>query len=91
MVVGQAKQPISDRLILSVLPRFISVAGFADPKGFAGKSDGNTLVLNRVFGYLKPLTAEHQRIRQLELENRQLRGDVEILKKASAFFARELR
>ena len=39
----------------------------------------------------KPLTAEHQRIRQLESENRQLRGDVEILKKASAFFARELR
>ena len=39
----------------------------------------------------KPLTAEHQRIRQLETENRQLRGDVEILKKASAFFARELR
>jgi transposase len=39
----------------------------------------------------KPLTVEHQRIRQLELENRQLRGDVEILKKASAFFARELR
>ena len=39
----------------------------------------------------KPLSAEHQRIRQLELENRQLRGDVEILKKASAFFARELR
>nr|MDP2190606.1 IS3 family transposase [Rhodoferax sp.] len=30
----------------------------------------------------KPLTVEHQRIRQLELENRQLRGDVEILKKA---------
>ena len=38
-----------------------------------------------------PITAEHQRIRQLELEKRQLRGDVEILKKASAFFARELR
>ena len=32
-------------------------------------------------GIGKPLTAEHQRIRQLELENRQLRGDVEILKK----------
>ena len=29
----------------------------------------------------KPLSAEHQRIRQLESENRQLRGDVEILKK----------
>ena len=41
-------------------------------------------------GIGKPLTAEHQRIRQLEAENRQLRGDVEILKKASAFFAREL-
>ena len=39
----------------------------------------------------KPLTAEHQRIRQLESESRQLRGDVEILKKASAFFARELK
>ena len=39
----------------------------------------------------KPITAEHQRICQLESENRQLRGDVEILKKASAFFARELR
>ena len=42
-------------------------------------------------GIGKPLTAEHQRIRQLELENKQLRGDVDILKKASAFFARELR
>jgi len=29
----------------------------------------------------KPLTAEHQRIRQLELENRQRRGEVEVLKK----------
>lgn len=42
-------------------------------------------------GIGKPLTAEHQRIRQLEIENKQLRGDVDILKKASAFFARELR
>ena len=39
----------------------------------------------------KQLTARHQGIRQLESENRQLRGDVEILKKASAFFARELK
>jgi transposase len=31
-------------------------------------------------GIGKPLTAEHQRIRQLEAENRQLRGDVDILK-----------
>ena len=38
-------------------------------------------------GIGKPLTAEQQRIRQLEAENRQLRGDVDILKKASAFFA----
>ena len=42
-------------------------------------------------GIGKPLTAEQQRIRQLELENRQLRMDVDILKKASAFFARELK
>jgi len=42
-------------------------------------------------GIGKPLTAEQQRIRQLEAENRQLRDDVDILKKASAFFARELR
>jgi transposase len=39
----------------------------------------------------KPLTAEQQRIRQLEAENRQLRMDNDILKKASAFFARELK
>ena len=42
-------------------------------------------------GIGKPLTAEQQRIHQLEAENKQLRGDVDILKKASAFFARELR
>jgi transposase len=39
----------------------------------------------------KPLTAEQQRIRQLEAENRQLREDNTLLKKASAFFARELK
>lgn len=39
----------------------------------------------------KPLTAEQQRIRQLEAEVRQLKSDNEILKKASAFFARELK
>ena len=42
-------------------------------------------------GIGKPLTVEQQRIRQLETENRQLRGDVDGLKKASAFFARELK
>ena len=42
-------------------------------------------------GIGKPLTAEHQRIRQLEAENRQLKSDNELLKKASAFFAREIR
>ena len=42
-------------------------------------------------GVGKPLTADQQRIRQLELENRRLKEDNEILKKASAFFARELK
>lgn len=42
-------------------------------------------------GIGKPLTAEQQRIRQLELENQQLRQDVSVLKKASAFFAREMK
>ncbi len=42
-------------------------------------------------GVGKPLTVEQQRIRQLEVENRQLREDVSLLKKASAFFARELK
>jgi transposase len=42
-------------------------------------------------GIGKPLTAEQQKIRQLEAENRALRQDVDILKKASAFFARELK
>jgi transposase len=47
--------------------------------------------LNGQPGIGKPLTAEQQRIRQLEAENRQLRSDNDILKKASAFFARELK
>lgn len=42
-------------------------------------------------GIGNPLTAEQQQIRQLEKENRQLRSDVDVLKKASAFFARELK
>jgi transposase len=39
----------------------------------------------------KPLTIDQIRIRELEAQNRQLRMDVDILKKASAFFARELK
>lgn len=42
-------------------------------------------------GIGKPLTAEQQRIHQLEKEVRQLRLDNDLLKKASAFFARELK
>ena len=42
-------------------------------------------------GMGKPLTPEQQRIRELERENQRLREDVSILKKASAFFARELK
>ena len=42
-------------------------------------------------GIGNPLTAEQQRIRRLEQENRQLKMDNDILKKATAFFARELK
>lgn len=42
-------------------------------------------------GQGKPLTGEQQRIRELEADNRRLREDVTLLKKASALFARELR
>jgi transposase len=42
-------------------------------------------------GIGKPLTVEQQRIRQLEAQNRQLQSDNDLLKKASAFFARELK
>lgn len=42
-------------------------------------------------GLGKPLTPEQVRIRQLEEENRRLKEDNLILKKASAFFARELK
>jgi transposase len=42
-------------------------------------------------GVGKPLTPEQQRIRQLEEENRRLQRDNDLLKKASAFFARELK
>ena len=42
-------------------------------------------------GIGNPLTVEQQRIRELELENRRLQADNDLLKKASAFFARELK
>lgn len=42
-------------------------------------------------GIGKPLTLEQQRIRQLEVQNRQLLEDNALLKKASALFARELK
>ena len=42
-------------------------------------------------GIGKPLTLEQQKIRQLEQENKQLRSDNDLLKKVSAFFARELK
>lgn len=42
-------------------------------------------------GVGKPLTPEQQRIRQLEAENQQLKSDNALLKKASAFFAREMK
>ena len=42
-------------------------------------------------GIGKPLTPEQQRIRQLEAENLRLKQDNDLLKKASAFFAREMK
>lgn len=42
-------------------------------------------------GIGKPLTADQQRIRTLERENQALRRDCELLKKASAIEARELK
>jgi len=47
--------------------------------------------LNGHSGIGHPLMPEQQRIRQLENENSQLRSDVDILKKASAFFVRDLK
>ncbi len=51
---------------------------------YDGKLEGGS-------GLGRPLTVEQQRIRALERENQQLRSDNELLKKASAFFARELK
>ena len=42
-------------------------------------------------GIGKPLTPEQQRIRELEAQVRRLQEDNDILKKASAFFARALK
>jgi len=42
-------------------------------------------------GQGRPLTPEQQRVRELERENQRLREDNSLLKKASAFFARELK
>jgi transposase len=42
-------------------------------------------------GVGKPLTPEQRRIRELEAQVRQLQTDNDLLKKVSAFFARELK
>jgi transposase len=42
-------------------------------------------------GIGKPLPAELQRIRQLENQNRQLKSDCALLKKASTLFAHEMK
>jgi transposase len=42
-------------------------------------------------GIGKPLTVEQQRIRQLEVENKQLRGDVDILKNRPRGLPRPIR
>ena len=42
-------------------------------------------------GMGKPMTADQQRIRELEAQNQQLRSDNDLLKKVSVFFARELK
>jgi transposase len=42
-------------------------------------------------GLGKPLTPEQQRIRELEAQLKQLKSDNELLKKASALFAREIK
>lgn len=47
--------------------------------------------LHGQIGIGKPLTPDQIRIRELEAQNRQLKMDNDILKKASAFFARELK
>jgi transposase len=52
---------------------------------------GSEWEANGKLGIGNLLTAEQQRIRQLEHENRQLRSDVDVLKKASALFAWELK
>lgn len=44
--------------------------------------------LNGQSGIGNPLTPEQQRIRALEIENRQLKEDISLLKKASAFFTK---
>ena len=46
---------------------------------------------NGQFTGAMPLTPEQQRIRQLERENQRLKEDVELLKKASAFFAQAMK
>ena len=49
------------------------------------------LVQERATGIAPEVTPEQQRIRQLERENQRLKEDVELLKKASAFFAHAMK
>ena len=81
--------------------RMVVVQGLSEQEVMKSTNVGRTAIRRRAEQYRaelngqpgvgKPLTAEQQRIRQLEVENRQLKSDNELLKKASAFFARELK
>lgn len=95
------KRRVSDASLKLEVMRMINEQGQSDQNVSETMSIGQTATRRWLAQYSaeqngqpgigKPLTAEQQRIRQLELENQQLRQDVTILKKASAFFAREMK
>lgn len=62
----------------SLLRRWIKLHSDSGEQSFPGKGRQN-------------LSPEQQRIRELEEENRKLKMEKEILKKATAFFAKEMK
>lgn len=81
-----AKMIKDQGMSVSQVCRDLNLGDTACAAGFS-----NTKQRSWVVPGLKPLTAEQQRIRELERQVRDLKMDNDILEKATAFFARELK
>ena len=94
--MGRSKRTFSkefrDKAVSYVLEQNKSIAGAARELGIGESTLGNWIAAAREAGpggHSSATTEERDEIRRLRAENRELQMRVELLKKATAFFASE--